>query len=99
MVITGHRQKRKEKMQSSDEGKWKLPERLRISDPDVLAQSEQMRAELSKRVQSPFAHLSPHEAERHNAGLMATHLEGELQHLNEQIGRAIIANNDHGELL
>lgn len=72
-------------MQPSDDGKWNLPERLRISDPEVLAQSEQMRAELSKRVQSPFAHLSSQEYERHNAGIMATHLELERQHLGEQI--------------
>ncbi len=72
-------------MQPSDTERWELPERLRITDPDVLAQSEQMRADLSKRVQSPFAHLSQDETERHNAGIMATHLEGERQHLQEQI--------------
>lgn len=83
-------------MKPSDDGRWELPEQLRISDPLVLAQSEQMRAELSKRAQSPFAHLTPHEAERHNAGIMATHLEGELQHLNEQIGRAIVSYSDGG---
>lgn len=76
-------------MKLSDDGKWELPEQLRITDPLVLAQSEQMRAELSKRAQSPFAHLTPHEAERHNAGIMATHLEGELQHLSEQIARVL----------
>lgn len=81
-------------MKPSDDGRWELPEQLRITDPLVLAQSEQMRAELSKRAQSPFAHLTPHEAERHNAGIMATHLEGELQHLNEQIGRAIVSYSD-----
>lgn len=81
-------------MQPSDSEKWELPERLRLTNPDVLAQSEQMRADLSKRAQSPFAHLSPHDAERHNAGIIATHLEGELQHLNEELGRAITTYAD-----
>lgn len=89
MARTGHRQKQQKQMQPSDDGKWELPERLRITDPDVLAQSEQMRADLSKRAQSPFAHLTPQEAERHNAAIMATHLEGERQHLNELKGMAL----------
>lgn len=86
-------------MQPSDEGKWELPEALRITDPLVLAQSEQMRTELTKRAQSPFAHLSPQEQERHQAGIMATHLEGELQHLSEQIVKVLtVGGGDLDEL-
>jgi len=34
--------------------KWELPERLRISNPDVLARAEAMRIELATRVESPL---------------------------------------------
>lgn len=84
-------------MRTEETEKWELPARLRITDPDVLAQSEAMRADLAQRVNSPFARLSPQEQERANAAVIADHLKKDLERVNHQITAIVIVNGSDSQ--
>lgn len=72
--------------------KWELPERLRITNPDVLTRANALAAELAVRVASPFGRLSPQEQERASAALMADHLKKDLERVNLQITEIVLVD-------
>jgi len=64
-----------------------LPDSLKISNPQVLEQAEQMRADLIQRANSPFARMSPQEQTRARAFKISEELQNDLDIISEQIAR------------
>lgn len=72
-------------MPNDDNEKWELPPNLRMDNPVVAAQAEQMRSELSKRAVSPFARLSPTEFAKIRAHSRIEHLTRSLRLVEKQL--------------
>lgn len=72
-------------MASDDNEKWELPPELRIDNPAVKVQSDQMRRDLEKRAVSPFARLSPKEFARIRAQARIEHLTSALREIEQRL--------------
>lgn len=91
-------------MQSNEtEEKWHLPAAFDVTkNPELLAKNEAWQRELALKASSPFASLSPADAERARAARMAEHLAGDLNRLNRKIleasisGDRVVANLEAG---
>lgn len=77
-----------------NETKWELPPKLRIDNPEVLKQAEEMRAELAQRTQTPFASLSPQEHALANAATIVKDLKRAFIHVNNQITALLTTGAD-----
>ena len=72
-------------MANDDNQKWELPPNLRIDNPAVKVQADQMRRDLEKRAISPFARLSPTEFAKVRAYARIQHLTRALQEVERRI--------------
>lgn len=67
-------------------GRWELPEALRVT-PERLAAFDEAQRELARRVNSPFANLTPSEHARARAAQLIPELAMALDHVEKQLGR------------
>jgi len=65
-------------MANDDKEQWHLPAALRITNPKVAEEAAQMRLELARRINSPFARLTPEEFALARATARIEHLEQAL---------------------
>lgn len=72
-------------MANDDNEQWHLPEPLRITNPQVALAAAQMQKDLSKRVVSPFARLSPEQFARSRAQGRIEHLSRALQQVDREL--------------
>lgn len=72
-------------MAHDDNAKWELPAPLRITNPLVKLQADEMRKQLEPRAVSPFARLSPTEFARLRARGRIQHLTQSLQTVEQQL--------------
>lgn len=71
-------------------GRWELPEALRVT-PERLAAFDEAQRELARRINSPFAHLSPSEHARARAAQQVPELEAALKGVEKKLGKVFTA--------